>query len=156
MKNVIAKSLLLTLVWFIGSLAWAHGGDAKHIAAVMKKQFDRPEAPLTVNPVTVEGNYAVAGWLQGTKGGRALLQKENGHWRIIVCGGDGLTQTQALETTGMSADVAKKLAKNVLAAESKLTAAVRQQLSSFEGMLKIDAADNAHHSYAAHDNKPAH
>ena len=117
----------------------ADGHDAHQITAVMKKQFDRPDASLAVDPVTVEGDYAVAGWTQTGKGGRALLQKEHGQWRISVCAGDGLTQAAVLETTGMHPPMAKKLAAAVLAAESKLSADKRRLFSSFEGMMKIDA-----------------
>jgi hypothetical protein len=139
---------------------WAHSApdsNAHQITAVMKKQFDRPDAPLTVNPVTVEGDYAVAGWTQGKKGGRALLQKENGQWRISVCGGDGLTQAKVLESTGMPPTMANKLAAATLAAEAKLSADKRRLFASFEGMLKVGAepADhgqhNAHGTHGAHD-----
>jgi len=135
----------------------AQDGNAHQITAVMKKQFDRPDAPLTVNPVTVEGDYAVAGRTQGKKGGRALLQKENGQWRISVCGGDGLTQAKVLETTGMHSPMAQKLAAATLVAESTLSAGKRRMFASFEGMLKIgsDPAEHGQHNaqgtHGAHD-----
>lgn len=118
--------------------------ETQQIALVMKKQFERPEAPLLVNPVSVVGSYALAGWIQGQKGGRALLQKEHGQWRISVCGGDGLTQAKVLETTGMSASVASQLAKAAVAAEASLSAEQRRQFASFEGMLKVDANHGEH------------
>jgi hypothetical protein len=134
----------------------AQDGNAHQITAVMKKQFDRPDAPLTVNPVTVEGDYAVAGWTQGKKGGRALLQKENGQWRISVCGGDGLTQAKVLETTGMHPPMAQKLAAATLVAESSLSAGKRRMFASFEGMVKIDANQADHGQHNAHGAPGAH
>ena len=136
---------------------------AQAITHVMKKQFDRPDAPLKVQPVSVEGDYAVAGWIQGNKGGRALLQKEHDQWRITVCAGDGLTQASVLEATGTPPAVAQKLAKTVAEAESKLSADKRQLFASFEGMLKIDANASSHGQHNSHDahnphavhNKPA-
>ncbi len=44
----------------------------KAITAVLTARFDTPEAPLTVEPVTVQGKVAVAGWSQDGRGGRAL------------------------------------------------------------------------------------
>jgi hypothetical protein len=138
------------------ALGWAHGDDAHDITAVMKKQFDRPDAPLMVEPVTVVGDYAVAGWTQTGKGGRALLQKDKHNWVISVCAGDGLTQAAVLKTTGMSAAQADQLAKAVTAAESKLSKDKLKLFASFEGMVKIDAAaghgeQGAHAAHGAHD-----
>jgi hypothetical protein len=127
----------------------AHGNDAHDISAAMKKQFDRPDAQLVVEPVTVVGDYAVAGWTQTGKGGRALLQKDKHGWSISVCAGDGLTRADVLKTTGMSAGNADKLSKAVTAAESKLSKDKLQQFASFEGMVKVDGAashgDNGSH-----------
>jgi periplasmic copper chaperone A len=121
----------------------AMASDAEQITAVMKKQFDRPDAPLMVEPVTVQDNYAVAGWTQGTKGGRALLQKDKGVWFISVCAGDGLKDVKVLQTTGMSANTAGALAKAVAAAESKLSKDKLKLFASFEGMVKIGAEGHA-------------
>ncbi len=117
-----------------------HGSDSEQIAAVMKKQFDRPDALLVVEPVTVVGDYAIAGWTQTGKGGRAMLQKDKGMWVIAVCAGDGLKDAKVLQTTGMSAANADKLSKAVTAAESKLSKDKLKLFASFEGMVKIDAA----------------
>lgn len=92
-----------------GATSAPKGTDAEQIAAVMKKQFDRPDAPLAVAPVTVLGNYAVAGWIQASKGGRALMQKGAKGWFISVCAGDGLKDAKVLQTSGMNADQAIKL-----------------------------------------------
>lgn len=114
----------------------------------MKKQFDRPDAPLSVAPVTVLGNYAVAGWIQGGKGGRALMQKDANGWFISVCAGDGLKDAKVLQTTGMPADHAAKLATAVKAAEAKLSKDQLALFASFEGMLKVGPA--GHGAAAGH------
>ena len=136
------------------TMAAPKGSDAEQITAIMKKQFDRPDAPLAVEPVTVQGNYAVAGWTQGGKGGRALLQKDKGAWFIAVCAGDGLKDAKVLQTTGMAADTAAALAKAVVAAESKLSKDKLKQFASFEGMVKIGA--EGHGAHGKHDAPAAH
>ncbi|RFO95160.1 hypothetical protein DIC66_19820 [Rhodoferax lacus] len=122
--------------------------DAEHqITQVMTRQFEKPEAALTVLPVSVEGDYAVAGWLQGTRGGRALLKRDKNHWAIAVCGGSGLTQASVLQSIGMQGDAAARLAAAVVAAEGKLGADKRKLFDGFEGMVKVNAAQgHAGHS----------
>lgn len=137
------------------AVAWAQGDDTQAIVHAMKRQFDRPEAPLSVAPVTVVDGYAVAGWLQSGKGGRALLQKTQGNWFITVCAGDGLKDAKVLEGAGMSVVTASKLSKEVVAAESRLGADVRQRFASFEGFLTVggsnaDKAHGGHHAPSGH------
>lgn len=150
MKFIVRLCLVCLCAW-AASLAQAHSpADPKAIAQAMKKLFDKPEAPLQVGPVSVEGDYAVAGWLQGQRGGRALLQKRNGQWVIVVCAGDGLTQVQTLTQTGMSSDAAHRLAQKVVQAESRLPAKTLSQFASFEGMLRVDGTAAHGNSAAAH------
>jgi len=120
--------------------------DAQAIEHSMKKLFDKPEAPLSVAPISIEGDYAVAGWIQSGKGGRALLKKEKGHWSIQVCGGDGLKNSSALVQTGMSSANAERLAKKVQMSEAKLSADQLKKLSMFEGVVKVDGASHGAHS----------
>ena len=147
-----AVSLLLSASGFVQAAAPAkeaatHASmtEDKAIAHVMKKQFEKPDAPLQVAPVSVEGDYAVAGWIQHGRGGRALLKKEKAQWTIQLCGGDGLLQASALSMTGMSQAAAGRLAAKVAAAEKKLTADQRRQLSLFDGIVKVEGGAHAAH-----------
>jgi len=116
-----------------------HRTSAQAIEHVMKAQFDKPEAPLTVVPVTIEGDYAIAGWIQKDRGGRALLKAEGGKWTIRVCAGDGLLRVSTLEMAGVSGPIAKRLAEKVTAAEKRLPVDQVKKFSLFEGVLKIEA-----------------
>jgi hypothetical protein len=125
--------------------------DAQAIEHNMKKLFDKPDAPLAVAPVTIEGDYAMAGWIQSGKGGRALLKKEKGQWSIQVCGGDGLKKASAVSQTGMPSATAERLVAKVQTAEAKLSADQLQKLSMFDGIVKVEpAAHGAHGAHAAH------
>ncbi len=125
--------------------------DAQAIEHNMKKLFDKPDAPLVVAPITIEGDYAMAGWIQSGKGGRALLKKEKGQWSIQVCGGDGLKKASALSQTGMPSATAERLVAKVQTAEAKLSADQLKKLSMFDGIVKVDpAAHGAHGVHAAH------
>ena len=133
--------------------------DAQAIVQVMKRQFDQPKAPLKVAPVVVEADWALASWLQDARGGRALLQKRHGQWVIVVCGGDGLPEAQALVQTGMTAELAAALAKKLTTAESRLPAATLKKFASFEGLLRVDGDGGhgaGHGAHGAHGAQGTH
>ena len=67
--------------------------DPDAVTAVMMAQFDTPENPLTVDPISVQGDVAIAGWAQGDKGGRAFLRNGDMGWSIEVCAGALCKQT---------------------------------------------------------------
>jgi len=159
MKNwliVIAIAIALGLTQLLMAVpALAHGDDAQQITLVLKKQFDKPGAPLTVAPISVDGDNAVAGWLQNGRGGRAFLQRDKHQWFIAVCGGSGLTQPDVLQTIGMKPDAALRLATAVVAAEAKLGSKQSKLFDGFEGMIKIDPV-SGHDGHAAHGTNGQH
>ena len=134
-RAVFAASLALGL---LPNLALAHD-DEHEIIHVMKGMFDTPENPLSVEPVVVLGDNAIAGWVQGERGGRALLWRVDGQWKIRLCSGDGLKDPKLLESANISAADAATMASHLAAAEQKLDPAVLAKFSSFEGTMMIDA-----------------
>lgn len=66
--------ILMTLV--TGAFADT-ASDQQNIQHLMRHTWERPDAPLDVGPITVEGDHAVVGWTQGERGGRALLGKND-------------------------------------------------------------------------------
>jgi hypothetical protein len=113
--------------------------DAEAIAAVMKAQFDRPEAPLTVDPIVIQGASAVASWAQDGKGGRALLARGAHGWQITLCGGADLLDAAFLAQHG--AQDADSLARLFGEAEARLGAGKVALSSSFEGVVLITPAE---------------
>ena len=133
----------------------AMGTDTQQVVAVMKKTWDQPGSPLAVEPVVVRGDTAIAGWIQGETGGRALLRKRHGSWQVALCSGDGLTKPEFLQQAGLKPADAQALAKDVAAAEARLPAKQLAMLSLFEGTVKMDEHGNhppGHHaSGTGHD-----
>jgi hypothetical protein len=126
--------------------------DDQAIRQVLMAQFDKPEAPLAVAPVVVQGAHALAGWTQGERGGRALLRREGSLWRVVVCGGDGLKDAAALRDTGLSGDEAAALAKALANAEAPLPAAQRAKFAMFGATVRVEASGHpapAHHDSGA-------
>lgn len=122
------------------------------IRHLMMHTFDRPETPLTVDPVVVRGDHAVAGWTQGTGGGRALLARDPARaaWRIVLCAGDGLRDVAMLQASGVPAADARALAQALAAAEADLPAEQRTRFSSFQGVVHVDAQGHHGPAGAAH------
>lgn len=166
MKSIqLAVGATLSLIFFSTPLTWAHEAPGKSVHAVkmtdeqriehaMKALFDKPGAPLRVAPVNIEGAYAVAGWIQNDRGGRALLKKENDKWSIQVCGGDGLKQASTLTMTGMDQSSANRLAQKIAAAEKQMTSDQVKKFAMFEGVVKVDGG--AHDPHAKNHGNAAH
>ncbi len=123
-------------------VASASADDAAEIRHLMMKTFDKPDAPLTVDPVTVSGTVAVAGWAQGAMGGRALLRRKPDGWALTLCSGDQLKEAKALEHFGLSPDEAAAMAQAVVDAEAKLDPALVAKFSSFDGVVMMDEHGN--------------
>lgn len=132
----LLKIAALSLLCIQG--AFAQSSDQEQIKQLMKHQFDKPHAPLSVAPIAVVGDHALASWIQIDSGGRALLVRHHGKWSIALCGGDGLTQVDVLEKTGMSKQVAAQLTKQLIEGESKLSPKHKKMFSMFKGEVKVD------------------
>lgn len=108
--------------------------DPARIEALLKGQFDRPDAPLTVAPIVVRGDVAVAGWSQEGQGGRAFLRRDAGTWAIELCSGASLRQAATFQALGLSAPEAAALAADVATAEAG-DPALTGRLDAFEGTI---------------------
>lgn len=119
------------------------GDDTADITALLKAQFDTPETPLTVAPVTVQGQVAIAGWAQSGKGGRAFLRKEAQGWFIELCAGSALMQTETLVGLGLALPQAESLLTAARAAEGAINPQSVALFDSFDGMLQIGKEGHA-------------
>lgn len=117
-------------------------GDLPAIRHVLMATFDKPEARLSVDPIVVVGTHAVADWSQGDRGGRALMRRGADGWQIVLCAGDGLKQASVLRDAGIDAPSADRLTRELVSAESRLSADQRARFGSFEGMVRMDAHGN--------------
>ena len=135
-RIAIAAAVILT-----AAAAYAEGRDPPQAGAirhVMMATFDKPEAPLAVDPVVVVGDHAVAGWTQGDMGGRALLRLRNGAWTIVLCAGDQLLDPKAFVHAGIAEASARTLAAAVKEAERQLPPARVAMFSRFDGLVSME------------------
>lgn len=144
LKHCIPNFAIAMLLACVAGTAQAMSDD-QQIAQQMLIQFDTPETPLNVVLIVVVGDRAIAGWMQGGRGGRALLRKNDKDWEIYMCGGADLTSPAFLMQAGMDSATAYELAKVLAAAEQKLPADQRKQLSRFEGAINVPTGEHAGH-----------
>jgi len=90
------------------------------IRAVIASTYDTPESKVETAPIVVRGDYAVADWIQGHRGGRALMQRRDGAWQIAACGGEAFRTVDGLKLAGVPADTAVQLVALLTRAEGAL------------------------------------
>jgi len=137
---LLCIAIFLTAVPVTPAADLARRDDATRIAQMMKSLFDQAGMPLEVDPITVEGAYAIAGWTRSGTGGRALLQRVGGKWEIVLCAGDALLRANTLIAAGVAPDAAAQLLAGVRRAEASLTAARRDKLSKFATIVRARQA----------------
>lgn len=107
--------------------------ETENIAKLLGTTFDKPGAPVISQPIVVVEDYAIADWAQGSHGGRALLAKQDGKWRIVSCGGSGLARKDHLVSAGIPEQQAAALVSKLTAAETGLDKKQVHLFDSFKG-----------------------
>lgn len=138
----LLRAAALAVLVYLPVPALAHD-DAGTIRHVLMNMFDRPDARLTVDPVTVEGDIAVAGWAQGGMGGRALMRRMSGSWQIVLCSGDALKEARGLKQFGLDEQQALAMSSAIAKAEAGLDPALVEKFSRFDGIVMM-GADGTH------------
>lgn len=153
-KTWFCASLFLIMIFGSGSRLTAGSDD--DIRQLLMRTFDRPNAGLSVDPVVVANDHAIADWTQDKLGGRALLRRRAGRWTIVLCSGDGIKSADALRQAGVPASDAVSLAARLASAEKSMLPERHALLSTFEGTLLLEA-DGEHPPAArdAGDNHPS-
>jgi hypothetical protein len=115
--------------------------DSAHaIQAVLLERFNRPDAPLLVGPIVIEGDHAIAGWRQAKVGGRVLLQRKADQWKPRLCAGVALKERSFLQEAGLSAEAASAIQQKREHAEAALPTDERAQLDSFPRIVPLDSS----------------
>jgi hypothetical protein len=144
--KIIAQSRILALLVAVSSAALAQ--DTAHeqaeIRNLMRVTWERPNAPLSVDPVVVHHGYAIAGWVQEERGGRALLRRGNAGWEVILCAGDHLRSAETVIATGAPPAVAQPLVAKLIEAEERLPPERLAKLAMFDAVLRMDDGHPKH------------
>jgi len=109
----------------------------KAVASVLHARFDQPGAELVVDPIAAADAFAVAGWTQGDKGGRALLQKGSKGWILVLCGGESLRSVQGLTRLGVPEHQAMEITKELAREEKRISAERLAKMARFMGEVRM-------------------
>lgn len=139
--RTITKRAALFGAALLGASCTPPTSDAADIAAIealMRATWDRLDAPLDAGPITVADGYAVADWTQGDAGGRALLQKRDGQWRVTLCSGDALRSAEGLRALGVADAAAVRLSRDLVELEQDVDEARLAAMSRFVGTVRME------------------
>lgn len=75
--------------------------DQMAIRQLLNDIFEKPDSPLSLEPVVIDDDAAIVGWIQGDLAGRAFLRNASGRWTIVACGGDALKAAATLQRLGL-------------------------------------------------------
>lgn len=117
--------------------------DEQHIRSLMQQTWDKSDAHLEIPVLVIADKHAIASWLQGDRGGRALLAKREGQWQVLVCGGDGLKTVGFLQQSGLPVTTAQSLVNKLQQAEAGLPDATQKQFSLFGKEIPME--HSTHH-----------
>jgi hypothetical protein len=134
---LLAAGISLACLASTPSSAATQPPDAAVITDMLMKRFDRPDAHLVVQPLVIEGDAAIADWIQGDQGGRALLRRQQGQWSLVLCGGDGLTHADVLIQAGVAPGQARALADHLAQAERQIAPSTLTRLKQFPGIVPM-------------------
>jgi hypothetical protein len=134
-------ALVFVVVACLFSNAIAHpqteDESRERIQKLISKTFDRPDLKVQSDPIVIEGKVAIADWVQGEKGGRALLTRKHVDWEIIACGGAGFKDPAVIAAAGISKRIANNITEKLKTAEAKLPRQKIKQLDSFDGVVTM-------------------
>ena len=143
----IRLAFLFLLISFGSGTVFAHSQTTEvsqeKIRELISKTFDQPNLKVEIAPIVIVGKVAIADWIQGQKGGRALLKRKHADWQIIACGGAGFKDANTIAASGISKEIANNIADQLRVAEAKLSPQKIKQLDSFDGVVTM--RHNAQH-----------
>ena len=119
--------------------------DVAEIRALISQEFDRPGAAVVSDPIVIEQEFAVADWIQGEKGGRALLRKRDGEWLIMLCAGDGVRQAKSMIEADVPSLAANALAAKLADAGSGLSSSQVEMFGRFKAEKRPGDEHAGHH-----------
>lgn len=146
----LPRALALALAWAVlfGAVHAGYAAGLREQAAIrdlIDKTWSRPDANVVIDPVVVDGDYAIAGWTQGERGGRALLNKRDGVWTVVLCSGDGLKAAHLLVEAGVPEASAMRLAADLATAEAETDVRRVKLFSTFEGVMQMTGEHGSPH-----------
>lgn len=141
------KQFFQTVCYLFLLLAFSANADSSAeelIALSIKNQWETPHNLVNIPVIVVGRHFALADWVQGERGGRALLRLSESKWQTLMCGSAQLKSPQSLERAGVPSEEAKLISENLAIKEVDLSPAQLSLIDSFEGIVDV-LTDSSHH-----------
>lgn len=127
--------LCVTTAVFYCDIALAEPKD--EVIRAIKLQWEKPDHLVAVPVVAVQQEFAIADWLQGNHGGRAMLRKMHGTWQTLACGDAKMKTVAQLKLFGVPEPQAQMLIQVLNAQEQYLTQEELQAINGFSGIMEL-------------------
>jgi hypothetical protein len=101
------------------------------IINLVQSAYGGSSGDMLIEPVIVRTKYGVADWVQGEGGGRALVRKEGGGWKVVATAGDEMRDVEFLTKAGVPEAEAKALVNSLIASERQLSDAKLAKFDSY-------------------------
>lgn len=144
LASTIRMALLVAAALAADNALAENGRAHGKIADLIANTYDQPGSKVQTGPIVVADGYALADWMQGDLGGRALLRRSGSDWEIVVCGGDGLKDSSWLQSAGMSPATAERLVARLDAAEQPLAPERVQRFDQFADPATMHVEQQRH------------
>ncbi len=146
MKQFFQSICSLLLLWSITANADASAESL--ITLAIKNQWETPHRLVEIPVIAVGTDYALADWVQGERGGRALLRLNEGEWQTLMCGSAQLKSAQSLARAGVPSAEAKQISESLAIKEAILSTVQLALIDSFEGI--VDVLKSSDHQHVHH------
>jgi hypothetical protein len=143
--KLLCRLLSCSIFLYFSVAAYAESRPEELIALSIKQQWEKPHHLVDIPVIAVGTHYALADWIQGKRGGRALMRLNEGKWQAIMCGNGQIKSRQALEKVGIPSLEAKKISEKLAAQEVNLTKEQLRLVDSFTGIVNLLESPEHHH-----------
>lgn len=133
MVNSPHKKILGVFLALIHSQLVLAAGSGDEVKLMLSRTFDRPNNPVTAEAIVIQDNYALADWMQGSKGGRVLLVKTHESWKVLVCGGDALMKVDNIKSARVPEKTARSLISQLMDSEKTISKEKLERINAFKG-----------------------
>lgn len=141
-----AKLVGVVLLLLLASWVFMHDvfedEQKQAVTQAIKLHWEQPNQPVEVLAVAVEKEFAIADWIQGERGGRAVLRKNNEDWQTLACGDAQIKNAQTLTQYGLSLPQAQAIVQQLQLEEQHIPAEKLQLIDEFSNVV-----DMRHHLF---------
>jgi len=130
---------LLAAALATGASKAEESSDLAAVRELLRREYDKPSAPLHLDATAIVQDSAIADWSQGGLAGRAFLRRRDGKWSIALCAGDALKNVDALSKLGLPKPQAEALAEKLAEAERALSRETLEKIARFDRVIEMDS-----------------